>query len=132
MRSNRRFIILVIALILGTFTPASVISTSARASFVKSRMVSENGDQVTSREIDELKVKRALENKLVKEKLKNSGLTSREVEKKMEKMNDQEIHQIALLSDKLPTGGDGAVGFVVGVLVITILVLVILYLAKRV
>ena len=132
MRINRNIITLFTAIILSTFTPVSIITTSASASFVKSKMVSDKGDNVSSREIDEIKVKRVLENKLVREKLKSSGMTSQEVTRKMEKMNDQEIHQIASLSDKIPSGGDGAVGFVVGVLVITVLVLVIIYLAKRV
>ena len=47
-------------------------------------------------------------------------------------MSDQEIHQIASLSEKIPAGGDGGIGVVIGVLVIVALVLVILYLYKRV
>lgn len=124
-----RFVIMI--LILSTFVPASIISTSANASLVESSMVGEDGKILTPREIDELKVKRVLENKLVKAKLTGSGLTAGEVAYKMDKMTDREIHQLASLSDKIPAGGN-AVGFVVGVLAITILVLVILYLAKKV
>lgn len=122
---------LIILLILSTFIPASIISTSANASLVESRMIDKNGETLTTRKINELKVKRVLENKLVKAKLTGAGLTAEEVTRKMDRMTDEEIHQLASLSDRMPAGGN-AVGFVLGVLAITVLVLVILYLAKRV
>lgn len=124
--------LLVIALIIFTFTPVSLVSTSANASMVQSSMVTEDGETLTPREIDEIKVKRALEHKLVKERLHNSGLSKQQVVEKMDKMSDEEVHQIASLSEKVPAGGNGAVGAVVGVLVIIILVLLIIYLIDRV
>lgn len=121
----------VMVLIMVTFLPASLISTSANASISRSRMVTENGETLNSRKIDEIRIKKALEHRLVKERLADSGLSDEDVMKKMEKMTDEEIHQLASLSEKLPAGGNVA-GFLVGVLAITVLVLAILYLAKRV
>jgi len=123
---------LIITLVLSTFIPVSMFSTSARASFQRSQMVTKDGKPLSSREIDEIKVKRVLEQKLVGERLKESGLSKEEVVNKMDKMSDQEVHQIAALSDKVPAGGNGAVGAVVGVLVIIVLILFIIYLLDRV
>lgn len=121
----------VMVLIMVTFLPASVISTSSNASISKSRLFTENGETLNSRKIDEIRIKKALEHKLVKERLSDSGLSDENVIRKMEKMTDEEVHQLASLSEKLPAGGNFA-GFLVGVLAITVLVLAILYLAKRV
>lgn len=126
------FNLVVIAVVISTFLPASLVYTPAQAALVHSQMVTEDGAVLSPRDIDEIKVKRALENKLVQQRLESTGLTKVEVLEKMERMSDEEVHQIASLSDKVPSGGDSAVGFVAGVLVIVILVLVILYLVKRV
>lgn len=123
--------LIILSFILATFIPSSRVSVSARASVAGSQMVTENGHALSPRETDELKIKRVLENKLVKEKLLDSGMSEKEVIQKIENMSDNEIHQIASLSEKVPSGGS-AVGFVVGLLAITVLVLVIIYLAKRV
>jgi hypothetical protein len=47
-------------------------------------------------------------------------------------MSDEHIHKLATLSDRLPAGGDGAVGLLIGILVVVVLVLLILYLVQRV
>jgi hypothetical protein len=47
-------------------------------------------------------------------------------------MSDEQVHQIASLSDRIPAGGDGVVAVVVTVLVIVALVLLIIFLWKRV
>jgi hypothetical protein len=62
----------------------------------------------------------------------NHGLTKEQVLEKMDRMSDEEVHQIASLSDRVPSGGDSGLGIIIGVLVIVALVLVILYLYKRV
>lgn len=128
----RFFNLLIIAAILSTFLPASLLHTSAQAAVMQSQMVTENGSVLSPRDVDEIKVKRAIENKLVQERLESSGLTKTEVLEKMDKMTDAEVHQIASLSDNIPSGGNGAVGLVTGVLVIVILVLLILFLVKKV
>ena len=125
-----RFVI--IALIFSTFIPVSLMSSTANASFAPSQFVTGSGETVSSRDIDEIKVRRSLENKLVAEKLMGHGLTKDQVIVKMEKMSDSDVHQLASLSDRVPSGGDSGIGVVVGVLVIIALVLVILYLYKRV
>lgn len=127
----RVFNLVIIATILSTFLPASLIHTSAQAAVMQSQMVTENGNVLSSRDVDEIKVKRAIENKLVQERLESAGLTKTEVIEKMDKMTDAEVHQIASLSDNIPSGGS-AIGFVTGVLVIVVLALLIVFLVKKV
>lgn len=132
MRTYYRVLnLVIIATILSTFLPASLLHTSAQAAVMQSQMVTENGNVLSSRDVDEIKVKRAIENKLVQERLESAGLTKTEVIEKMDKMTDAEVHQIASLSDNIPSGGS-AIGFVTGVLVIVVLALLIVFLVKKV
>jgi hypothetical protein len=131
-RFDGKFKITVLILILMTFTPVSLISASVRATTVESQMISPEENASTSREIDELKVRRSLENKLVAEKLMSHGLTKEEVSTKLNQMSDEQVHQMAALADKVPAGGDAGLGIVVALLVIVALVLLIVFLYKRV
>lgn len=121
---------ILIALILFTFIPSTLISTAANASFVESQIVSEDGNALSQRGVDEIKIKRVLENRIVKERLQMSGLSEQQVTEKIQRMSDEEIHYIASVSDDLPSGGD--VGFAVGILAIIAFVLLIIYLIDRV
>ncbi len=132
MLINHSFRFLIIGIIFSTFIPVSLISISTHASFQDSQYITEGGKTVSSRDIDEIKVKRTLENKLVAEKLMSHGLSKEQVLEKIDRMSDEEVHQIASLSDRIPSGGDSGLGIVIGLLVIVALVLVILYLYKRV
>ncbi|MEZ0323044.1 MAG: PA2779 family protein [Hydrogenothermaceae bacterium] len=107
------------------------LSTSpASASIVESQLSSKQENVLSQRDIEINKIQRALENKLVKEKLKAYGLTEEEVKEKLSKMSDEQIHMLAQASDKVLAGGD-AIGAVIGVLVIILLVIVILKLLNK-
>jgi len=121
----------ILILILATFTPVSLITPGARAATAESKMMTGSNDP-TAREINELKVKRALENKIVADKLMGHGLTPDEVSQKLGSMTDEQVHQMAALADKVPAGGDAGLGIVIAILVIAALVLLIVYLFKRV
>ncbi len=73
-------------------------------------------------------VKKALELKIVQEKLRAYGLTEQEVNEKIKKMSDKQVHMLAQASEKVLAGGDG-LGLIITVLVIVVLVLLILRLA---
>jgi len=73
------------------------------------------------------RVQKVLEMKMVKERLKAFGLTEGEVTKRLNQLNDDQLHQLALHLDELKTGGDGA-AVVIIILLVAILVGVILYL----
>lgn len=125
----RSFNISIPILVLMTFTPVALISSSVKAATVDSQMVYHDKNQPTPREMDELKVRRALENKLVAGSLMSHGLSSDEVSAKLSSMSDEQVHQMASLADKIPAGG---AGIVVALLVILVLVLLIILLFERV
>lgn len=84
-------------------------------------------DQAAGGRTEDLKkVQTALESKIVRERLKALGLSDQEIESRLSKLSDQQIHQLAKDIDTLAPGGD-----VGGVLVLVILVLLIVYLIDR-
>lgn len=83
-----------------------------------------------NREAEIHKVQKALEMKVVAEKLHAYGLSASEVKNKLESMSDEQIHMLAQASDRLLAGGDG-LGLVIGVLIIIILVIIILKLMDK-
>ena len=80
-----------------------------------------------SRQNDMETIQRALEHKLVKERLKDLGYTDEEIKARLDRLSDTEIHSIAAQLDSLLPAGDG-LGVVIALLVIAILVIVILML----
>lgn len=73
------------------------------------------------------KIQRALETKVIKDRLEKLGLTSGEIQTRVNSLSDAQVHQLALKVDDINTGGD-AVGVIVVILVIAILVWVVFYL----
>jgi hypothetical protein len=79
------------------------------------------------RSADVQKVQKFLEMKLVRERLKELGFTSDEIQSRLNQLSDPQIHQLALQVDNLKVGGNGW-EVVVAILVIVILVLIIIWL----
>lgn len=73
------------------------------------------------------KIRGALENKLVSQRLLDLGYTSEEVMTRVSQLTDSQLHSFAQKLDDLKVGGDG-LGIIIAVLVIVVLVLVILQL----
>ena len=84
----------------------------------------------SSRGADLLVAQRALENKVVVQKLRDYGVSAAEAQMKLASMSDQDLHRLASVSKGLPSGGD-ATGAIIGVLVVVILVIVVLKLMNR-
>ncbi len=80
-----------------------------------------------SRASDLQKIQKVLEMKMISERLEQLGLTSNEVQARLDQLNDDQIHQFALKLDELKVGGDG-LGVVIALLVIAILVVILIYL----
>ncbi len=80
------------------------------------------------RAVDLQKVQLFLEMKMVRERLKDFGYTSEEVQSRLSQLNDEQIHQLALKLDDLNVAGDSALGIIIGLLIIVILVIVIIQL----
>jgi hypothetical protein len=83
------------------------------------------------RTVDLQKVQAVLETKVVSEKLAQLGFNKDEIQSRLGQLSDQQLHKVAMKADELKVGGDGG-GFIVAVLVIGILVLLFVYLFKRV
>ena len=69
-------------------------------------------------------IKKALENKLITQRLQDLGFSDQEIQDRLDQLSDQEVHNLATQIDSVSQGG--ILGVVIAVLVIVILVLVIL------
>ena len=76
-------------------------------------------------------IQRALETKMVQEKLMAYGLTSEEVAAKLPSMTPAQIHTLAQASDDVLAAGDSGLGVIIALLVIIILVIIILKLMNK-
>lgn len=119
----------ILALLIASFMVLFVTSP-ATAAMVQSLTSSQQVEQenIKSKELDT--IQRALENKLVQEKLRAYGLTQEEINSKLKSMTDQQRHLLAQASEKVLAGGNG-IGFVIGILIIVLLVIVILKLLNK-
>lgn len=115
-------------IVLVSFTQVSLISNIARASIVDSRMILSNVGKSETREIDEKKIRRMLENKLLAIRLKSYGLSDEEIFSKIETMSDDRVHQLASLSDRIPAGGDAATAALIVLVAIAVAIILLLVL----
>ena len=77
---------------------------------------------------DVAKVQKFLEMKMVRERLKEYGLTQEEIQARMDQLSNQQIHQLALKVDDLRVAADEGLGIIVALLVIAILVVILIML----
>jgi len=84
----------------------------------------------SQRDADLVAVQRALEHKVVAQKLRDYGVEPDAVRARLANLNDSELHQLATASAGLPSGGDG-LGALVTILIIILLVVVILKLLNK-
>ena len=129
---NRIYKISIIIIILSSFIPATLISKSAEGAIVNSQILSSGKVSTESREVSLTKIRKMLENKLVAEKLRSHGLSPEEVNAKLDKMGDAQIHQLAALSDKITAGGDGGVAIAIVAIVVVVLLIIVLIVLRRI
>lgn len=84
----------------------------------------------SERDADLLAVQRALENRLVAQKLADYGVEPAQVEARLASMSDQELHTLASATKGLPSGGD-SVGLLVSLLIVVLLVILIMKLLNK-
>ncbi len=116
---------LVYALILTTTFAFSL--KPAAAMLVPAGLSGEPKTSASERAADMRTIQTALESKLLRERLKDMGLSEAQVDERLSKLSDQEVHQLAAQIHAVNPGG-----FVVEALLIVVLVLLIVYLSKRV
>lgn len=82
------------------------------------------------RDADLLLAQRALEHKVVAQKLRDYGVSPEEAQLRLASMSDQDLHTLASAAKGLPSGGDGA-GALISILIIVLLVILILKLMNK-
>ncbi len=84
----------------------------------------------SSRDADLIMVQRALENRVVSQKLRDYGVSPEDAKARLASLDDQDLHTLATASKGLPSGGDAA-GVLISLLIIVLLVIVILKLMNK-
>ena len=120
MKSGARA--LIYSLIAST-TMLCTLSPNGWAMLAPAQGAAATGGQAYDRAADMKTVQTALESKVVRERLKALGMTDKEIESRLTRLSDRQVHQLAKDVNTLGPGGG-----VIGVLIIVIVVLAILYL----
>lgn len=127
VRTTRILDVRVCWMVLLAFCVLSLTPANGRASLVESRLSS--GETMSQRNAELNKVRQALETEVVAQRLADFGLSQEEVAAKLPTLSDNQLHQLAGLSDSLAEGG--VLGTVIAVLLIALLVVVILKLVDK-
>ena len=80
-----------------------------------------------SRQEDMATIQRALEDKLVRERLKDLGYTEEEIQARFDRLSDAEVHSLASQLDSLMPAGGWEVAVVVILLVAILVVLILMW-----
>jgi hypothetical protein len=101
----------------------------AAAGLAPSRMTGETSIAST-RDADLVVVQRALEHRMVAQKLLDYGVSPDEVKLRLATMSDEDLHELASVAHGLPSGGD-SLGVLVTILIIILLVILIVKLLNK-
>ena len=124
-RFRKPVLALVIALYLSVF-----FTSPAIAGMIGSLASSQKVDaQIRSEEVS--KIQRAMETRVVKEKMEAYGLQPEEIKARLDSMSDDQINMLSQASDRLLAGADSGAGFVIALLIIVILVIIIVKLSGK-
>ena len=88
------------------------------AGFCPSEVIAMSHD---SRDFDLQRIQKILETRMVSKRLQEFGFSSNEIKEKVNQLNDQQIHQVALKLDEIKVGS-GGFEFLVVLLLIGILI----------
>lgn len=112
------------------FSMIIVSPTIASAGLSLSKGSDNFQNSVSTRDENINKIKTVLETKVVIQKLEDFGLSADEAKKRISEMSDEQVHQMASLSDRILAGGSD-LGIVVAVLVIILLVVILIKIMGR-
>jgi len=104
---------------------------SIRGEAVAGMIASHAGAADGARAADLEKVRIFLERKVVVQKLEDYGVSAEEAMAKVRAMSDRDLHRLASLTDRAAAGADDALGFLIGVAILIILIIVILKLLNK-
>jgi hypothetical protein len=86
---------------------------------------------VGNRAEDMAKVQSFLENKIVVQKLVDYGVSPAEAAAKVREMSSRDLHRLASLTDRAAAGTSDALGFLIGLAILIILIIVIMKLMNK-
>lgn len=118
-------------LILAT-TMAMTLPPQGWAMLAPAQVTSGVHDTNATRAADLKTIQVALESKMVRQRLTELKLTPEQIDSRLSKLSDAQIHQTATQIRAVNPGGDAGLGILVTLLVVGILVLLFVYLFKRV
>jgi hypothetical protein len=104
---------------------------SIRGEALAGVIASHGSDGGSVRDADIGKLQAFLEHKIVLQKLKDYGVSADEAMAKMRAMSNRDLHRLASLTDRAAEGADNAVGFLIGVAILIILIIVIIKLMNK-
>jgi len=81
------------------------------------------------RSADIAKIQKTLETKELQQRLMDYGLTPEETAARIDRLSDEQLHQLAANLDSVQAGGD-ALSFLLGLAIIALLVVLIIYLLE--
>ena len=112
-----------------TTTLVCFLQTGASAMLAPAAVPAPTSDAVPDRAADIRTVQKTLESKVLRQRLHELGLSDQEIQARLGKLSDQQVHQLASRIHALNPGGDFTL---FGILIAVVLVLLIIYLIKRV
>src|SRR3990172_7959254 len=104
---------------------------SIRGEALAGVIASHGSDGVTVRDADIGKIQEFLEKKIVLQKLTDYGVSAGEGVAKVRAMSDRDLHRLASLTDRTAEGADSALGFLIGLGILIILIIVIIKLMNK-
>lgn len=110
----------------------SSFAASAEAMFVPAAPGEEASVQPHmpgDRAADLAKVQSVLESRIIQQKLMDYGLSPTEAMARVNRLSDQQLHELAARTDSVQAGGD-AVGLFFGLVIVALLVVVLVYLLQ--
>ena len=128
MARNRRagWFVMVAVMMAGWMGVLGSVRGIAEAGVIASSVV-----DAGSRVEDMAKVQAFLENKIVVQKLVDYGVSPAEAMAKVEAMSAQDLHRLASLTDRAAAGTSDALGFLIGLAILIILIIVIFKLMNK-
>jgi hypothetical protein len=84
------------------------------------------------RQSDMARVQKVIEDKMVRERLKDLGYTEEEISARLDQLSDQELHALAAQLDTLTVGGSTTSVIIILLLVAILVVLVLMFYGKRI
>jgi hypothetical protein len=105
------------------------ITPKVEAGFSPSEVI---GQSQMERSTDVEKIRKFLEAKMLRERLRAFGLSQEEIQTRLNQLTDDQIHQVALKLDELKVAGDAGEAVIIVLLIAAIVLLVIYLLGYRV